>query len=68
MLKTVRRYFGAEYLTNDTYGIPVDLTRLLAEEAGLSVDETGQKRDGATKERAVVGDIQADNFLREGNG
>jgi len=53
----------------DTYGFPVDLTRLLAEEAGLSVDQNGFESEMAQqKERARASvAFQADNFLKEGN-
>ena len=49
----------------DTYGFPMDLTRLLAEEAGLSIDEKGfENLMNRQKERARASVVfQADDFL-----
>jgi len=49
----------------DTYGFPMDLTRLLAEEAGLSIDEKGfENLMNRQKERARASvAFQADDFL-----
>ncbi|HRU46613.1 MAG TPA: alanine--tRNA ligase, partial [Candidatus Marinimicrobia bacterium] len=49
----------------DTFGFPMDLTRLLAEEAGLSIDEKGfENLMNRQKERARASVVfQADDFL-----
>ena len=49
----------------DTYGFPMDLTRLLAEEAGFSIDEKGfENLMNRQKERARASVVfQADDFL-----
>ena len=49
----------------DTYGFPMDLTRLLAEEAGLGIDEKGfEDLMNRQKERARASvAFQADDFL-----
>jgi len=53
----------------DTYGFPVDLTRLLAEEADLKIDEKGfEKEMTRQKERARAAvSFQIDNFLKKDN-
>jgi alanyl-tRNA synthetase len=49
----------------DTFGFPMDLTRLLAEEAGFSIDEKGfENLMNRQKERARASVVfQADDFL-----
>jgi len=53
----------------DTYGFPMDLTRLLAEEAGLSIDEKGfENLMNRQKERARAAvAFQADDFMENEN-
>ncbi|KAI9500524.1 alanyl-tRNA synthetase [Coemansia spiralis] len=64
----------------DTYGFPVDLTRIMAEESGLRVNEaefeqerqrsreiSKQKKGGASGNTAVVLDVHAIAYLKEQN-
>jgi len=60
-VKKSRIFPGADaFLLHDTYGFPLDLTQLLAEEKGLTVDvsafneEMEQQRERSQKERKAV--------------
>ncbi|MFH1213575.1 MAG: alanine--tRNA ligase [Candidatus Neomarinimicrobiota bacterium] len=67
LLKTGEKMIpGAEvFKLYDTFGFPIDLTRLLADEAGLDVDESGfisEMTQQKERARAAV-TFQADDFL-----
>jgi len=71
LLKTGEKMIpGAEvFKLYDTFGFPIDLTRLLADEAGLSVDEEGFliAKTQQKKRASTSNNFKINNFLKEGN-
>ncbi len=66
---------GDVFKLYDTYGFPVDLTRILAEEEGLTIDEKGfEKEMAAQRERAraaarfTAQAMDADNWITLNDG
>ena len=65
---------GAEaFKLHDTFGFPLDLTRVMAEEDGLAVDEAGfaelmeRQRAGSGRERRFMADVGPWQPVRDGD-
>lgn len=64
MLKDLKKLHGADvWRLYDTFGFPVDLTRLMAEERGLEIDDTEFEEARLKAKEASKGDKKASSDL-----